>query len=390
MKKLIPWACVLVAMLACKKPFTPTLVTDNTRFLVVEGVITGNDSTIVHLSRSKKVDTLRTVFPESNAVVNIESDAGSSFGLTEIKAGEYAVGVLNLDAAHKYRLSVKTADGKKYVSDFVVLKNSPAIDSVGFVAKPEGLQIYVNAHDNASKTRYYRWDYTETWQFHAQYHSAYYSNGMGFQARTVAQQVYSCFGNDTSSTIVIASTAKLANDIIYQAPITTIASTSEKIEQKYSILVKQYALTSDAYSFWQNLQKNTQNLGSIFDVLPSQTQTNFHCVSNPNELVIGYLSAGNIAYKRIFITPDQLLSTYSPIYPSVCVLDTAFQNPAAGPPPQKGEDILVPAASIYMPVRGLYLPPPNINGSPTAYTFSTRICSDCTLRGKTSPPPFWR
>src|SRR6185437_13916813 len=166
--------------------------------------------------------------------------------------------------------------------------------------------------------------------------------------RPVDQQIHDCFAGDQSTDINIASTTKLARDIVYQGPIIFIPANSEKIETKYSILVKQYALTNDAYAFWQNLQNNTEKLGSIFDVLPSQAPTNFHCVTNPAEMVIGYLSVGNATYKRIFITAGQLLSKYSPQYPCYCQLDTAFDNPDPKIPSQKQTHILVPASSPYI------------------------------------------
>jgi hypothetical protein len=123
-------------------------------------------------------------------------------------------------------------------------------------------------------------------------------------------------------------------------------------------------------------------------VLPSENQSNFHCLTNPNELVVGYLSVGSTASKRIFITPNQLLSSYSPVYPTQCELDTAYQNPPH-PGTRPISDFFL-ANSPYMPVSGLYLPPPNINGTPTAYTYSTVLCVDCTIRGTKTRPAFWK
>ncbi|MBS1533430.1 MAG: hypothetical protein JSU01_24235, partial [Bacteroidetes bacterium] len=120
---------------------------------------------------------------------------------------------------------------------------------------------------------------------------------------------------------------------------------------------------------------------------PSELQSNYHCVSNPGEPVVGYLSAGNASEKRIFITVSQL-PHYVTIYPYECQLDTAWVNP-----PRSGSylaGILVPANSPYGIVDALYLPPLSPFGIPTAYNFSIKPCTDCTLRGKTAIPPFWR
>lgn len=199
-------------------------------------------------------------------------------------------------------------------------------------------------------------------------------------------QVYDCFGSDTSQKTVIASTVKLGQDIVYQAPIILIPANSEKIETRYSILVKQYALTEDAYGFWENLQKNTEQIGSIFDALPSEVQSNFRCVSNPNELVIGYLSAGNVSTKRIFISASQFPSSYSTAYPGYCQIDTGFFSPTGV---QKSAAILIPRTSPYLPIQALY-PVPDPLGVPYAFTFSTILCTDCTVRGTRTRPSFWR
>lgn len=386
-QKCVLLACIVMACLACKKPFTPPETSTNTRYLVVEGPISGNDSTFIRLSRSKKIDTSRTVFPESNAQVTVESDGNAVYPLTEIMPGTYAAPPLGLDALHKYRLRIRTSDSKEYLSDFIVLKNAPPIDSVGFKPLATGVLLYVNAHDDANATKYYRWEYEEDWQFHSMFNSTIYSNGVdSLKPRKVTDQIYNCFGHDHSSLITIASTVKLKQDIIFQSPLGFIPATSEKLEKRYTILVKQYALPSDAYTFWETLQKNTEKLGSIFDVLPSEVQSNIHCINNPGELVIGYMTAGNISYKRIFIDASQL-PKYGAVYPYECQVDTAFIPPKPG-----GYDvsILVPRTSPYTPINALYLPPPNPFGLPTAYNFAVIPCVDCTIRGKRNPPPYWK
>jgi hypothetical protein len=387
--KILP-VLMLLALLGpgCRKVFVPDLgkAGDN-RYLVVEGSITGTDSTVIRLSRTKQVDTSRVIIAEPNAVLTVEDDANGAIPLAEIRPGTYAAALFNLDASRKYRLRIKTAGGREYLSDYVAVKNSPPIDSVGFKALPSKVQVYVSTHDAANSTRYYRWDYSETWQFHTMYRSGWASYGQ----RHVDDSIYYCFQRDSSSTVTIASTTKLSTDIVYQFPVTTVDPASEKIEEKYSVLVKQYALTPDAYAFWENLQKNTQNIGSVFDVLPSSAPTNYRCLSNPGELVVGYLSAGNAAYKRVFITKAQLPASYVTVYPAVCELDTAFLvNPPKTPQEIAMTDEFSHNSSAYTPVMGLYLPPPNPFGGPTAMSFSTVFCVDCTIRGVRPAPAFWR
>ncbi|TWI93913.1 uncharacterized protein DUF4249, partial [Mucilaginibacter frigoritolerans] len=244
-----------------------------------------------------------------------------------------------------------------------------------------GIQLYVNTHDPNNNTRYYLWDYKETWQFHAKYLSQFITNGTAIVARRPDQIIYYCFGNDASSTILLGSSAKLSQDVIYQSPLTSVVSTSEKIETKYSILVNQYALTPDAYAFYTNLKKNTEQLGSIFDAQPSEITGNIHNLNNAVEPVIGYVIACTVQSKRIFISVDQLPDTWSPVYPYECDVDT--ESFASGAVAQN----LIPLGSNTIPITTYSAPGSHgIDG----YLGVDVDCVDCTLRGTKTQPSFWR
>ncbi len=379
---MIKWPHVLLIVLlltGCKKAFNPPgALSDTNKYLVIDGIInTGNDSTLIRLSRTKKFDTVIVIDKEMGAQVRVESDANNTYPLSEINPGTYSAAPLNLDNSHKYRLRIKTTDSKEYVSDFVQVKNAPPIDSVGFVAKPSTVQIYVNTHDPTNNTKYYRWEYSEAWRFHATYQSFW----IGASRRDASEYIYYCYSKDTSSYITLSTSAQLAQDVIYQAPITTIPSSSEKIQIRYSIFVKQYALTSDAYSFWSNLHKNGESNGTIFDAQPSDNQTNYHCVTNPAEIVIGYLSVGSTTTKRIFINRDQFPASYNPEYSRACSIDTAYED--------KGE-YTVFNNSYITAINGVFFSPPLPFGAPNAVTYSSSDCADCTTRGVKTPPPFWK
>ena len=89
--------------------------------------------------------------------------------------------------------------------------------------------------------------------------------------------------NVPATDILIGSTAKLAQDVVYEFPLVKIPPNSQPLEVEYSILVKQYALTQDGNNFLSLMQLNTESLGSIFDVQPSVTSGNIHSLTNPNE-----------------------------------------------------------------------------------------------------------
>ena len=373
----------------CKKPYAPKAVASDANYLIVEGMInTGHDSTVLTLSRSIKISAKKDSMPELGAQVTVEDADNKIYPLTEMGAGRYGAADLGLDSTQQYRVRIKTTNGKVYVSDLVQPKSTPPIDSVGFNMVNNGIktgiQVYVNTHDPKNDTYYYRWDYKETWQFHSEYYSTFISDGNSIIYRTPDQNVHFCFDNHISTDVTIGSSAKLQRDLIYQQPVIFIESTSEKIEARYSILVKQFALTKDAFNYWQNLKKNTEELGSIFDAQPTQLTGNIHCISDQPEPVIGYISAGSVKQKRIYIDRSQLPDSWQPNYPYACRIDPYL---FCAPPyctNQVARD-LIPQPNTLIPVYAL-----EDHGIVIGYTGSSIECIDCTIRGTKQQPAFWR
>ncbi|WP_316738073.1 DUF4249 domain-containing protein [Pedobacter aquatilis] len=368
---------ILLVLLCCKKAFNPNVTATNYNYLVVEGIInTGADSTFIRLSRTVLLDSKTTLKVESGATVTVESDASQVYRLVEKPLGTYAAAPLNLDNTRKYRVRIVTK-GSTYLSDFVESKVSPQIDSLNYKVAETGLQIYANTHDASNKTRYYRWEYNETWQFNAKYFSAFKADGKGIVSRDMnTENIFSCWGNSISSSIVLGSSLKLVNDVIFQNPVTLVPSDSEKIGIKYSILVKQYALTKDAFEFWELLKKNTENLGSIFDAQPSQLTGNIRNISNAAEPVIGYISAGTVTQKRIYVTKDRL-PNWRLTYPFSCSEpDTVFT---------KDGDMLF-QSKVLIPLDQVA----NDSGVIIGHTGAGSGCSDCTIRGTNKKPAFWQ
>jgi hypothetical protein len=359
----------------CKKAYNPQLVSAPDSYLVIEGLVnSGTDSTIIKLSRTTPVYSTKTNNAEVNASVKVEGEDGTSYLLKETDSGTYASTGLNLNPLQKYRLRVTTIANDVYVSDFEAVKATPPIDSIGYIIKADGLQIYSNAHDASNNTRYYRFEYIEDWKFNSAYRTNLEVVGNEIVGRAV--DVYYCYNNDQSSNVIIGSTVKLSQDVLYQQPLIQIPAESEKISNRYAILVKQYSLTKNAYTFWQQVKNNTEKLGSIFDPQPSEAAGNIKCISNPTKKVIGYISVGTAQTKRIYIDKAELPATWLVNYG--CSIDTAF--------------------FAFGGTKALFNQPPSaitlnraFNGSNdwVGYLTTSPICTICTIRGKLQKPAFW-
>lgn len=314
----------------CKQSYEPPAIQQPNRFLVVEGVINAapDSKTEIRLSRTRNLADSVVFNPEAAASVQIEAQGGTIIPLQEQNGSLYTADHLTLDPATQYRLRIHTRDGSQYLSDFVPVKQTPPIDSVTW--KQEGdVTIYVNTHDPANQAKYYRWDFDETWQYHAFLESFF---GLGVQNgriffRDATNQTYNCWITKPSTEILLSSSLRLNEDVIAQFPINVIPKNTERLDIRYSILVRQYALTEQAYNYWEILRKNSQTLGTLFDAQPGQLIGNIRNVANAAEPVIGYVSASTVQQQRIFIDNADLTAWKSPVPNFFCSEQTIGLNP---------------------------------------------------------------
>ncbi len=370
---------IIVATFAmsCRKTYSPPEITTDYNILVVEGFInTGGDSSFFKLSRTQKLGSATSVKVELNAQLSILSANGAVLTTSVSKGnGEYSFYSATLSPTESYRLKIETSNAKVYQSDIVSAKQTPAIDSVTWKIDNEkkGLQFYVSTHDATKKTRYYKWNYEETWEYKSYFESMYkFVKDTIIELRTPDEQVYRCWSTEKNSSIYISTTERIADDVINNEKILFVNKGSNRFNQRYSLLVNQYALTKEAYDYWQQLKQMTELGGSIFDVQPVQLLGNIQCTSNPSEPVIGFISASTISQKRIFIDRNEVASLIMP-YPFQCDMVTVPKN--------KNTMALFYITRRYLPLA------PDVDG---AYLAAPYECTDCRFfGGVTTKPSFW-
>ena len=301
--------------LGCRQYYEPPALKNTPDFLVVEGFLTGSpDSTYITLTHTRSLKDTAPGSPELKASLVVEGDQNTITALPEIGNGLYG-NLLNLTSSEKYRLTILTADGRKYQSDYVPFKQTPAIDSLTWEQDNSEVSFYINTHDPVNNTLYYRWHFEETWQYSTYLNTNFdYKHGTIVQ-RTPEEQIHNCWSSNISPTILLASTNRLSQDLISHYLFNTVSKSTEKIYILYSVIVYQYALTKDQYDYWTELKKNSEQLGTLFDAQPSQLNSNIHSLGNSQEPVLGYLSASTVQKKRIFVGINEMDNmNYLPYY----------------------------------------------------------------------------
>jgi Domain of unknown function (DUF4249) len=370
------WILLLFVFGACTDKYVASIKGQSSGFLVVEGYINIIGTTTIQMSRSTGLDSPLYI-PELGAQLSIQSDNGGNVPLTETGNGFYSVSGLNLDPTQQYRLQILTA-GKEYLSDLSKVNITPPIDSINWTANTDGVSIFVSTHNDQVQPGYYQWTFNETWQYNSKYFSGLEYQSAALVIRPTSDLIYTCWRSDSSTNIAIANTEKLSANVIYQFPLTQVSfSTTDKMVDQYSILVKQTSLSQDWYEWVQKIQRNTEQLGSIFDAQPSETGGNIHCTSDPTQMVIGFIGTTTETEKRIFIKRSQLPAVTMYTGYETCLIDTT------GLSSSDLSDRF--STGFYIPVGIIYA-----MGNPIGVSSSVPDCVDCRVKGGTlTKPDFW-
>ena len=386
LRSLLYIACCCLLLASCVEPYAPDVLNSPSRYLVVDGLISGNGVTTVKLSRTEHISEESFPFLESRATLLLEEEQGAQHSLQETTPGTYVSSSLSLDTSKKYRLFIRLATGQEYASEFVDVKQTPPIDEVGWQALDNELQIYVNSHDPQNATHYYRWEYEATWAYTAAFQAVIRydeANGTIVPRTPLDEDIYRCWRTEHSTDIKLGTSARLSQDVISAYPILTLPADSEELRIKLSVLVKQYGLTQEAYQYWEALRKNTESIGTLFDPLPSQLTGNVHNLANPDEPVIGYVGASAVQEKRVFVNRDELPESWRKFSPT-CPIDSLLPVP----PNETFQDLVGRFRNgSYMPVSIIYAPvgfP-----APIGYMGASQVCVDCRTRGTNVKPVFW-
>jgi hypothetical protein len=248
----------------------------------------------------------------------------------------------------------------------------------------------VDTHDATRSSTYYRWKYQETWQFTSGVESYYQYNPITKLIEPRTEDIYHCWGNNPSTTITQTSTARLSQDVVQDFPLVFLPANSEKLPIRYSILVQQYVQTKEEYDYWETLKKNSENLGTINDPLPTQITGNVRCISSPDEPVLGYVGIHSVSEQRLFIDRRELPQ---PLY---FVFKTGYEDCARIEEercPRGGR--LPPGVTIIFSDPSYLITDTNC-GSRSCYLTACKYigsfakCVDCRLRGTNVKPSFWQ
>src|SRR5688572_8263522 len=365
---------IAILLMGCIEPYQAPDIGENISIMVVDGFINATQgSATVRLTKAVALSTNDGYPAEKGAQVKISSEDGDSFTLLEQDSGRYYAYGLTVDPSAKYQLAIRTSDNREYTSDYISVMQTPPIDSVTWRPEVDGITILVNTHDDTESSRYYLWDYTETWEYRAPWPSYYTNINKMVIPRKFEDIAQTCYKTEPSTKIILGSTVRLSNDVVRDLPLTYIQSGTPRISVLYSIIVRQRVINKIEFEYLQDLQRVTESVGGLFDSQPYEILGNIRA-QDATVPVLGFFSAGFVEEKRSFVRLTDLPDNLQKWPYHYCELDTMCSLPAAlRPDLQCIMDIeSMPENSFLVASLAPYFP---------GYSYTNERCADCRYQG---------
>lgn len=298
--------------ISCINTFEPGNIKSTEGILVVEGAIIEPAGSFFKLSYTKSIKSKDDYTYVESATLKIICDDGSDIAKAHHTGeGRYAVtDEFTFKEGAKYAIHIQIGD-KQYQSAFVKPVPTPELEEVSWTTKANGkeVDIRVSTHDPNNEVEYYRWMYKEDWEIVSPVEfETYYStptNPMAYRPGNITF----CWDSDSTTSFVLGTTTKLSEKKLKDKVILNLKAGDTgltRFSHLYSILVKQHGIDRETYDYFLNLQKNIEETGGIFAAQPSELEGNITCLSDENEIIIGYIYATKESAKRMYIDAEDV------------------------------------------------------------------------------------
>ena len=345
------------------------------------------------LSRTHKLEENNSN-TETGATVRVTSNSNDTYTFHETDPGVYESD-LQFSALPniRYQLFVSASNGREYTSQNTELTSSSSVIENVYAIKEtsedgvDGVGVYLDSFDPENSSKYYGYEFEETYQIIApnwipntiirnpadtiiinnvHLHPAFL---------TIPKTIEDgeCYKTVNSFGKLVTTTDLLSEDRISKFKITFFSKIDFRISSRYSILIKQYTQSAEAFNFHKTLSNFSSSESLLSQNQPGFLNGNITSTSNPNEKVIGYFEVSSMTQKRIFLNRSDFFDPF----PWKCEIATLSD--------------LGFSPSIIKALRlkyAIYFSGIENNTQPTLFTYP-RACGDCTVLGSNIKPNFW-
>ncbi|KVV14346.1 DUF4249 domain-containing protein [Flavobacterium sp. TAB 87] len=358
--------------------------------IVVEATITNElKNQEIKISKTSKLEE-EGIKRETGATVSVTDNQGNVYMFEEQSGGFYTSRLaFKAEPSITYSLNITTADGKTYESSKENLTTENNIESlVSEVITDEmlgrGVQIKVNSYDPNTTSKYYRYEYEETYKiitpkWRAEKLIVTGPQTLGLVKNSTESRI--CYTTKNSTDIILTKTSDLKEDRV-DFQIRFISDQNYILSHRYSVLVKQYVQNLESYTFRKTMKEISSSESILSPKQPGFINGNIKCTSNRDEKAIGFFEVSSMSSKRIFFNYSDLFpGEKTPPYFTNCQEEEykfcfGFSIPAC-----QGEALI---KGINGGTVTYYS-----NADNTSYQVVPVECGDCTSFSNNEKPAFW-
>ena len=378
--------------------------------LVIEASLTDElKNQQIRLTRSFGFET-DSVPPETRAQVAVETNQGETFAFRHAENGVYVSDLeFAVEPGRTYELVIVASDGAIYRSTPEELSGIARIDNLYAERElnekgTDGVFIYLDGAPRSEGALYYRYEYEETYKIIApewtsrDFQLTNYDPcaipieyDLEIVPRTEEQQT--CYKTVPSTRVLQNDVTTLANPEILRYPVRFLGATDFMISHRYSILVRQFVQSAEAFSYFQSLNDFSASESVFNSVQPGFLSGNIEAVNRIEAPVIGFFEITSVSEERLFFSFEDLFPDLEkPPFVINCVPTSSPEGHISYCAPQPGPNPC-PQSIVELVNLGLiaYISPNSegLGTCPGTYAYVRRECGDCTVLGSNEVPEFW-
>jgi hypothetical protein len=328
---------LLLIPLSCIDPYNVNLE-EGEQLLTIEGFITTDPGP--HQIKLTRTDTYGSVFeglirPVRQAQVNVRDSEGLVTFLTEIEPGIYETPEdFTAKLGLSYTLQIRLQDGREYTSFPEKVNQVAPIDNVSIrsvelatesrLETRVGVQLIAEFKDPGDQTNFYYWR-TTPGAFVLVANPELYTNPPTHPTDPRGPAPKQCCAicylveSNRIQNFSLASDEDF-NGLDTRLPVAFIEDNGLRFKDTYRAEIKQLGISQNAHRYLRLVDQQLSITGSVFDQPPANIRGNIISLDDPDETVLGYFIAADVASQVIYIQPSDLEFRATPrIIPDDCL-----------------------------------------------------------------------
>jgi hypothetical protein len=319
MQKII-WLLLASLLITCIDPIRLEVEPGKTHY-VIDGFIS-NEPGPYEIRVRKSMPFQQSTFQENvrNAIITITDQDGNISGFSMIEPGIYHS--TNPDFQGKigniYTLEVLIGD-IRIISSPQLLRAVPELDSLSYRMYRDFflsennvevgrlmLDILADFKDISGENNYYRWNWEGTFRILTRPDLKTKRQDGEVLPNPPPCSIGNCICCECWIETQNAK-VKVTDDLLFNGKFNkdfklfTLVADPFQFQNEFELRVKGYSLNEDVYKFWQLIEDQQNNTGTIFEKPPASISGNLFIPGDPNDIVLGYFGASAVTESKLFI-----------------------------------------------------------------------------------------